>query len=288
MPLGQPWDSYTAERSHSCLWPAFRGIYREIVYGRCSSWIVSIILILNPYICILSLKPRWAPGTKINLREVIKFGKCLAGNTIGRAVLGSIWGVFTPIEAAGVGAFLAMIITLIRKKLTMNTLLDALTSSIRVSTMIFTMFIGATLFSYFLTSTGVPKQIGDYLASLSVPPTVILSCIMLVYFIYGCIMDEAGLLMISLPIFLPIVKAIGVDLIAFGVLVMIVMGTGMTTPPVGLNVFIVSGIVKEKGISMSTIYQGVLPFVGAMVIMIALLIAFPQIALFLPNLMIGN
>jgi C4-dicarboxylate transporter DctM subunit len=111
---------------------------------------------------------------------------------------------------------------------------------------------------------------------------------MFVYFIYGCIMDEAGLLMISLPIFLPIVKAIGVDLIAFGVLVMIVMGTGMTTPPVGLNVFIVSGIVKEKGISMSTIYQGVLPFVGAMVIMIALLIAFPQIALSLPNLMIGN
>ena len=229
-------------------------------------------------------------GPKSTLREkLLSLVNAWPAILLAGAVLGGIWGgVFTPIEAAGVGAFLAMIITLIRKKLTMNTLLDALTSSIRVSTMIFTMFIGATLFSYFLTSTGVPKQIGDYLASLSVPPTVILSCIMLVYFIYGCIMDEAGLLMISLPIFLPIVKAIGVDLIAFGVLVMIVMGTGMTTPPVGLNVFIVSGIVKEKGISMSTIYQGVLPFVGAMVIMIALLIAFPQIALFLPNLMIGN
>lgn len=245
--------------------------YALIVYIRCR---------LNP-----ELGPR---GDSTTIRDkVYSLASIWPAILLAGAVIGGIWGgIFTPIEAAGVGSFLSLALCLMKKKLNRKNLLEALISSIRSSAMIFSMFIGAQLFSYFLNTTRAPQAIGQYMANLQVPPSVIIIGIMAIYFIYGCVMDEAGLMMISLPIFLPIIKALGFDVIVFGVLVIVVMGAGMFMPPIGLNCFIIANIAEKKyGISLSTIYRGVLPFCIANITLILLLIFFPSNALFLPSLM---
>ena len=201
-------------------------------------------------------------------------------------ILGGIWGgIFTPIEAGGFGAFAAFVITLVRRRFTKQSFADSLRNSIRSTGMVFTIMIGAIMFNYFLALSRLPFILAEFAAALPVPPVVIVIAIMFVYLIGGCLMDTLGLMVLTLPIFIPIVRDLGLDLIWFGVLTTIMTEMALITPPIGMNVFVLCGMSKD--IPMYTVFRGILPFLLCMIICLALLITFPQITLFLPSTMIG-
>ncbi|MDY7033273.1 MAG: TRAP transporter large permease [Thermodesulfobacteriota bacterium] len=199
-------------------------------------------------------------------------------------VIGGIYiGVFTPTEAAGVGAFGAFIIAVFRKRLTWQGLLDSLTSTLHTTCMIFAIIIGAMIFNYFLAVTGLPMHLADFVMSLSVPKIGILCVILMVYLILGMFMDAMAMVIITIPIFLPAIQSMGFDLIWSGVVLVIVIEMAMITPPVGMNVYVLSGVAKH--VPLEEIFQGVLIFVVPMLILMILLLVFPELALFLPNMM---
>ena len=150
--------------------------------------------------------------------------------------------------------------------------------------MIYFMIIGAMIFSTFLTSSEIPIWMGEFIGTFEVNRWVILSAILILYVILGFFMDIFGVLLITLPIFFPIViTRLGFDPVAFGVLSVLTICIGSVTPPVGVLVFAVYGIVRE--VPMYTIFRGCMPFVGAMIVCLIIVAAFPQISVVLPNLM---
>lgn len=210
------------------------------------------------------------------------------------AVLGGIWGgVFSPTEAGGIGACGAFLIALKRRQLNLKRTLSALRETIKISGMIFTILIGAMIFNYFLSVSRLPMAVADLLSRLPFSPMGILITILFVYIILGCAMDTLAMTVLTLPIFLPLITNLGFDLIWFGVIFTVICEMALITPPIGLNVFIVGGMVKSrvtttKEIQFSTIFRGVVPFIIAMLICVIILLVFPQISLFLPNTMLGG
>jgi C4-dicarboxylate transporter, DctM subunit len=199
-------------------------------------------------------------------------------------VMGGIYtGVFTATEAAAVGAFAAFIIAVIRGHLNRKSLGGAFFRTLRTTGMIFVLVIGATLFGYFLEASNISRAIGQFVSGLHLSPVLVLMVVIVVYLILGCLMDAFSMLLIMTPIVLPVITGIGYDPIWFGVITVITVEAGLITPPIGMNVFIMAGVAPE--VPMFSIFRGVTIYVIAMMVCIALLIAFPQIALFLPNAM---
>jgi C4-dicarboxylate transporter DctM subunit len=200
-------------------------------------------------------------------------------------VMGGIWGgVFSPTEAGGMGAFAALIIALARRKLTKQNFITALKDTTKTTAMIFVIVIGAMIFGAFMTISGLPAALVNFLGDVNIPPLGILVLILVIYVFLGCIMDTLALTLITLPIIFPLIISLNFDPVWFGILYTINVEMALVTPPIGINVFIISGMAKD--IPMYTIFRGVLPFLVAMVVCTALVIAFPQIALFLPGTMI--
>ena len=200
-------------------------------------------------------------------------------------IMGGIWGgIMTAIEAAGVGAFVAFVIGLALRKINVKNVILSLNATIKTTAMIFVILIGAMIFNYFIVLSGLPNELASFIGNLSLPPMAILICILIVYFILGALMDEFAMTVLTLPIFLPILSHLGFDLVWFGIIFVIMCQMGMIAPPIGMNVFVVAGMVPE--VPTYTVYRGILPFLGAMIVCVALVIAFPQIAMFLPNTMI--
>jgi C4-dicarboxylate transporter, DctM subunit len=200
-------------------------------------------------------------------------------------VLGGIWsGIMTAMEAAGVGALVTFIIGLALRKISRQNVTSSLRATIKTSAMIFIILIGAMIFNYFIVMSGVPNQLAAFAGTLSLSPLAVLISIIIVYFFLGMLMDTMAMAVLTLPIFLPVLTSLGYDLIWFGIVFVIMGEMAMVTPPIGMNVFVISGMVKE--VPMYTIFRGIVPFVGAMAVCLILIIAFPQIALFLPNTMI--
>lgn len=200
--------------------------------------------------------------------------------------IGGIYaGVFTPVEAAGVGAFLVLVFALIGRKLTLRVIHGAFLETVKTSTMLYVIVIGAGIFSPFLALTQIPQGLADLLSSLGLGPYGTLVVILLAYVVLGMFMDALSMLVITIPIVYPIIVSLGFDPIWFGVIAVIVIEMGMITPPVGINVFVVKGIAPK--VAMATIFRGVLPFWFAMLIALVLLIVLPQLALFVPNSMFG-
>lgn len=198
--------------------------------------------------------------------------------------IGGIYaGVFTPVEAAGVGAFLVLVFALIGRKLTWQALHGVFLDTVKTSTMLYVIVVGAAIFSPFLAYTQIPQGLSDMLAGLGLGPLGTLVIILLAYVVLGMFMDALSMLVITIPIVYPVILSLGYDPIWFGVIAVIVIEMGMITPPVGINVFVVKAI--APGVPMGTIFRGVLPFWVAMLVALGLLIAFPQIALFIPNSM---
>jgi len=195
------------------------------------------------------------------------------------------WGIFTPTEAAAIGAFCTFLLAIGRKRLTRQNLIASFAGSIRTSGMCFVILIGAMIFGYFMAVSRLPAVLADFVITLNIPPLGVLIVILLVFLVLGCLMDSLAMILITIPIFFPIVETLGFDPIWFGVIVTIMSELGLITPPIGVNVFVISGMVPD--IPMYKIFRGILPFVIAMVICVILLIAFPQIAIFLPNTMMA-
>ncbi len=198
-------------------------------------------------------------------------------------VLGGIYsGIFTATEAAGVGALAAFIIALIRKQINRTSITTAIFNSVKVTGMIFLMIIGATMFNYFLLLSGLTNALADFCLSLSLPPIGIVIAIILLYAVLGCLMDAWAMMLIIVPTVYPVIVGLGIDPIWFGIVTVIMVEMGLITPPIGLNIFIMSGMVKR--VPITEIFIGVIPFVIALFLCVAFLLIFPQITLFLPGL----
>jgi tripartite ATP-independent transporter DctM subunit len=199
-------------------------------------------------------------------------------------VMGGIYlGVFTPTEAAGVGAFGAFLIALFKGRLTFNNLVMCLLETGKTTAMIFLIIIGANIFSTFLGLAQIPMGLADFITGLELPRYAILAGILVIYILLGCVMDCYAIMILTTPIIFPLIQAMQFDPIWFGVLMVIVLEVGLITPPVGLNVFVLKA--AAPNVPLSVIFRGVLPFLAAALLSIVLLTIFPQIALLIPSLM---
>jgi tripartite ATP-independent transporter DctM subunit len=200
--------------------------------------------------------------------------------------IGGIYvGVFTPVEASGIGAALVIGLAVLSRRLTAERFRRALFDTVKTSAMLYMVVIGANVLNPFLAVTRIPATLGEGLAGMGLGAYGALAVVVVAYVILGMFLDGMSMLVVTIPIVFPIMMANGFDPIWFGVVAVIVVEMGMITPPVGLNVFVVKGIAPD--VPMATIFAGVLPFLFAMFVCLLLIVIFPQIALFLPDTMFG-
>ncbi|HVO07115.1 MAG TPA: TRAP transporter permease [Burkholderiaceae bacterium] len=199
-------------------------------------------------------------------------------------VIGGLYGgVFTPTEAGGVGAGGAFLLGVIRRKLDRNGIRTALLQATRTAAAVFTVLIGALLFGYFLTITQTPQKLTEFLTSLGIGRYGVLAMIMVMYLVLGCLMDAMAMIILTVPIIFPVIMHLGFDPIWFGVIIVMTVELGLIHPPVGMNVFVIKSVVQD--VTFTTIFKGVIPFVLTDIVRLAILIAFPIIALWLPGRM---
>jgi C4-dicarboxylate transporter DctM subunit len=197
-------------------------------------------------------------------------------------IIGGLYaGMFTATEAAGMGAAGAFIIATVRRKLTRADFWHCLIESLRTTAAVFTILIGALIFGYFLTITQTPQKLTAFLTGLGVGPYGVLVLIMLMYLVLGCIMDAMAMIILTVPIVFPVIKALGFDPIWFGVIIVMTVELGLIHPPVGMNVFVIKSVIKD--VKLSTVFYGVMPFVLTDILRLAVLIAFPILATWLPS-----
>ncbi len=198
-------------------------------------------------------------------------------------VIGGIYsGVFTPTEAAGFGAVGALVIGVLMRRLNWQLISESLTDSVQTTSMIFLILIGAILFSAFLSLSGTPALMGEWVVGLSLSPLMTIALIVVIYILLGAFLDTMAMIILSVPIFFPIVMNMGYDPVWFGVLVVLVVELALITPPMGINVFVIKGISND--VPLSQVFLGVLPFCIALLAMIVLVIAMPEVVTFLPQL----
>ncbi len=195
---------------------------------------------------------------------------------------GMFLGFFTPTEAAAVGAAGSLLIAAVKRQLTVKMVTRALLETVRTSCMVLIIVAGAVMFGHFLARTRIPFELAEWLGNLPLPGWSIIGCIIFFYLIAGCFVDALALVLLTVPIFYPVITKLGYDPIWFGVVIVVVTMMGVISPPVGVNVYVVAGM--ERDIPLSTVFRGSLPFLWALVVASILLIMFPQIALFLPAL----
>jgi tripartite ATP-independent transporter DctM subunit len=199
-------------------------------------------------------------------------------------VIGGLYGgLFTPTEAGGMGAGGAFLIGVARRRLKRGEILSSLLQATRTTAAVFTILIGALLFGYFLTVTQTPQKITEFLTGLGIGNYGVLALIMLMYLALGCVMDAMAMVILTVPIVFPVIKALGFDPIWFGIIIVMTVELGLISPPVGMVVFVVKSVIKDA--SFATIFYGVTPFIITDVIRLIILIAFPMIALYLPSRM---
>ncbi len=190
-------------------------------------------------------------------------------------------GAYTPTEAGAAGAFFAVVLGLVRRKLTWKGFVASVIDTLKVTCMIIVIVTGAIIFGRFLTISRLPFQIADFVAGLPVQPWVIMLGILGIYAIAGSVMDALGFLLVSIPIFFPVVTKMGYDPIWFGVTLTLVTTMGAITPPVGISAYVVAGM--DKDIPLGTVFKGVIWFLPAYLLATFILLAYPQVVLFLPS-----
>jgi len=197
-------------------------------------------------------------------------------------VIGGLYGgLFTPTEAGGMGAGGAFVISVARRRLTPQQMLQTLLHATRTAAAVFTVLIGALLFGYFLTVTQTPQHVTEFFTGLGLNRYGVLALIMLMYLVLGCLMDALAMIILTVPIIFPVVSAMGFDPIWFGIIIVMTVELGLIHPPVGMNVFVIKTVVSE--VSFLTIFSGVLPFIVTDILRLVILIAFPIIAIYLPS-----
>jgi tripartite ATP-independent transporter DctM subunit len=198
-------------------------------------------------------------------------------------VMGGLFaGWFSPVQAGAVGAAGALLIGLVRRNLSWKAFKDALIETVKVTCEIMIIVTGAVVLGHFIAVTTIPNMLSGWISGLGLPDVAVMAMIILMYLIGGLFMDSLAMITLTIPIIYPLVLALGFDPIWFGVIIVLVTEMGVITPPVGINVYVIKGI--TKGISLETIFKGIIPFLIAIIICVALLLAFPKIATFLPGI----
>jgi len=197
-------------------------------------------------------------------------------------VMGGIYGgVFTTTEGAGIGAFGAFVIAILRGTLNVRVTLEILTDSARTTGMLFMILVGALVFANFINFTSMPSDLKNLVSSNNISPMTVMIAICAIYIVLGAAMEELSIVLLTLPVFFPLVVGLGFDPVWFGIIIVLVVMIGLISPPVGMNMFVVRNMLPE--LSTMTVFKGVLPFVYTLIAVLALLVAFPEIALFLPR-----
>ena len=199
-------------------------------------------------------------------------------------VLGGIYGGwFTATEGAGIGASGAFFFALARGTLTLKVLYEVLVESVRTTAMLFAILIAATLFSSFVNFTTMPSDLKEWILHLGLSPLMVVGAMMLIYVLLGTIMEELSMVLLTIPVFFPIVTSLGFDPVWFGVLIVLVVQFGLISPPVGMNLFVLNALLKD--VSLPQIFRGVWLFVAALVVALGLCLEFQPLALWLPSFM---
>jgi tripartite ATP-independent transporter DctM subunit len=264
-------------------------IGKLFVAGIIPAILVTILFIICIYIRCYFAPEQGPPGEaftwKVKLQSLTGLIDTLS--VFGLVMGGLFFGFFTPTEAAAVGAFGVLVVSLVRRQLSWQGFVKSLYETLRTSCMVLLLIAGAVVFGKFLAITRIPFNIAEWIGGFDLPPYVILSMVVLVYFLGGCFMDALALVMLTVPIFLPVVSGLGYDPIWFGVIIVMVTEMGVITPPVGINVYVVYGVAESVigGVPLESIFKGILPFLLAVIVGLIILVLFPQIILFLPNLM---
>ena len=199
-------------------------------------------------------------------------------------VMGGIYGgVFTATEGAGVGATGALVFALARRALDWRTLYASLVESARTTSMLFLILIGALMFAEFVNITTMPSDLTAFVTKFQIHPVMVVAVIMAIYVLLGTAMEELSMILLTVPVFFPLILHLGLDPVWFGVLIVVVVEIGLISPPVGMNLFVLSTLLPQ--VSTYTVFRGVLPFFTADCVRLAILIAVPSISLYLPSLM---
>jgi tripartite ATP-independent transporter DctM subunit len=261
-------------------------IGRLFMAGVLPGIMLSSLFILSIWIKV-KIKPDLAPTSATKLPFLQRLGSlCQASWIIGIIVvtIGGIYGgVFDAVEAAAMGAFLSFLVCIIRKTTSARALMEAVAHTLRSTATTFYILMGAFVFTPFVALSGIPTALTDWLGTLDASPYTILIICLVFFIILGTFLEGFAILILALPLVQPIMEGYGFDMIWFGVMMVIVLEMGLISPPVGINVFVVKGIAPD--VPMNTIFRGIWPFWFAMLAAIAILLIFPQIALFLPNTM---
>ena len=199
-------------------------------------------------------------------------------------VMGGIYGgVFTATEGAGVGAFGAFLFALARRSLSWRALFEILVESARTTSMLFMILIGALVFANFVNYSSMPGDLKDFVEQFQIHPITVIIAICVIYVVLGTAMEELSMVLLTVPVFFPLVVHLGFDPVWFGIIIVMIVEIGLISPPVGMNMFVLRTLIPH--VSISTIYRGVMPFMWADVIRLSILVAFPAISLFLPGFM---
>jgi len=225
------------------------------------------------------------PGPSTTLFQKLKSMPALIEVAILFALVlgGLMTGWFSATQAGGAGAAAICFLGLVRRKLTWQGLIDASKDTLLITCMVMFVVFGAILFGRFMAVSKIPFVLSGWIGGLALPPTLVIILIILLHLVGGCFMDGLAMIMLTVPILLPTVVALGYDPIWFGIIITLIVEMGAITPPVGINVYVIKGIVPDT--PLQTIFRGIFPFLWALVVVSILLTLFPQIVIFLPGLM---
>jgi tripartite ATP-independent transporter DctM subunit len=269
------------------------GILTETSIGKLfAAGIIPGILEALFYIGVIVILCWWKPqlgppAEKAPLREKIKsLGGC--GEIVALIIFvlaGLIIGWFTPTEAGAVGAFGAIILCTLRRRLTWAGFKTAIVDTLKTTGMIYGILIGALIFNVFVAASTIPYVLSEFIGNMALPPLAILFMVLVLYFFLGCFLDVAAMTVLTIPIFFPLVVSLGFNPIWFGIIFVRMAEIAMITPPIGMNTFVIAGVVKEMGIPMETVFKGIVPFLIADFLHVTLLILVPSLSLYLVELM---
>jgi tripartite ATP-independent transporter DctM subunit len=261
-------------------------ISKLFIAGIIPGLLLLLLFVILIYFIVLR-DPSLAPaGVKTCFKEKIKAGKGMWALVILFAVIigGLYLGLFTPVEAAGVGAFIVSIIGVARQKLTLEGLRDAILETVMLSSMVFFLVIGCTIFNTFLALSGGSSFLEKFLVGMTSSPVAFLIILSCAFLILGAFLDVGAMTILLLPIIFPVAKKLGIDPVHLGVSLIVIMNVGTVSPPFGIVTYAVVGAAPD--VPILSIFRGLFPFIGVMVLLAALLIFFPEISLFLPSRMV--
>ncbi|MEX2453329.1 MAG: TRAP transporter large permease [Rhodospirillaceae bacterium] len=255
--------------------------------GMIPGLLLTLLFVITIWITV-KVRPDWAPvSERMPWRERLWAAAAMWKLVVlfGLAVGGIYTGWFSPTEAAGVASFAAIVIAFGSGKLTLAGFVECLLETLRTTAMLMFIIVGAWIFAYFVVQTRLPVGLVDAVEYLALPPWAVILMILVFYIILGCVLESVAIILVTVPVFLPLVVAMGYDPVWYGVLMVVVVEVGLITPPVGLNIFVIRAQLPD--VELSTVFKGIVPFLAADAVLIALLLLFPQLALWLPGVLFG-